>query len=105
MAENIEAAFMAPDPGYFILSTCVVALAWAGYNFKVLGHIFGPHSLISLLTARGLRRVRPQRDRWPFFVRSMNTSGWAEAFLMAEYTICLQFVVVFSALIVCLIGW
>ena len=108
MTENIEAAFMAPDPGYFILSTCVVALAWAGYNFKVIEATSLDHTLSDQSSDRmGLTSGKKATERQMALLREVYeyVRSGAGAFLKAEYTICLQFVVVFSALIVCLIGW
>ena len=101
-------AFLAPDPGIFILSTCVVALAWAGYNFKVIEATSLSDVLVDQSSDRtGLKSGKMATESQMKLLREVYeyVRSGAGAFLLAEYSICLQFVVVFSALILCLIGW
>lgn len=108
MAMSAEEPFSAPDPGFFILTTCMVALAWAGYNFKVIEATSLNDVLVDQSSDRtGLKSGKMATESQMKLLREVYeyVRSGAGAFLLAEYTICLQFVIVFSALIVCLIGW
>ena len=101
-------AFSAPDPGFFILTTCLIALAWAGYNFKVIEATNLNDLLVDQSSDRtGLKSGKMATESQMKLLREVYeyVRSGAGAFLLAEYSICLQFVVVFSALILCLIGW
>lgn len=100
--------FESPDPSLFIVATGVIALAWAGFNFNV----------ISGISLDDVKRMDQSNDRTALSTHVATEAQMAQvrevyeavktganAFLRAEYTICLQFVVLFGLLIFVLISW
>ena len=88
-------AFSAPDPGFFILTTCLIALAWAGYNFKVIEATNLNDLLVDQSSDRtGLKSGKMATESQMKLLREVYeyVRSGAGAFLLAEYSICLQFV-------------
>jgi len=96
-----------PDPTNFILTTSVIGLVWAAYNFYVI-------TLTTLeksgsrpeerQTLTGASKSTEKQLRLLNEVYTAITLG-AEAFLYAEYSICLYFVIAFSVVIFALVSW
>ena len=101
-------AWEAADPTFFILSCALFSLFWAGYNFKVIDRTSLMEVMCDQSSDRtGLKATKMATEKQMALLREVYeyVRSGANAFLMAEYAICLQFVVCFCALIVCLIGW
>lgn len=107
--EIIEAVeFIAPDPTLFILFCSFVAVVWAIYQYKIIAQT----TLDDVVMDRSAERTSLKSGAGGSAnqmevvreVYQLIQEG-AKAFIHAEYTICLQFVVAFSILILVLIGW
>jgi len=109
--QSIEkVAFGAPNPTSFIVGCSLVSIVWAGLQYRKIAET----NLEDLLTNTSVHeRSALKESSGPSTARQLEVLKevyeavrvGANSFLSAEYTICVQFVVGFSALIVCLIGW
>eukprot|EP00605_Chrysophyceae_sp_TOSAG23-4_P001331 GSChrysophyteH1.ASY1.ANO1.1448.1 assembled CDS len=92
--------FEVPNPTLFILGCSVLSIFWAAYQYKIIAETSLDDSMNdSTSHAERTSQMEVLREVY----EAVRTG--ANSFLRAEYSICLQFVLGFSVLIVCLIGW
>ena len=110
MLSESKVAFEAPDPTVFIVGCSVLSMVWAVLQYRKIAET----NLEELITNNSIHeRSALKESTGPSTARQLEVLKevyeavrvGANSFLRAEYTICVQFVVGFSALIVCLIGW
>ena len=104
----VDDIFLAADPTMMIMGCTLLALFWAGYNFKVIESTSLNEVIVDQSSDRtGLRTGKMATESQMAVLREVYqyVRAGANAFLKAEYAICAQFVVSFSILILCLIGW
>lgn len=108
-AAAATASFVSPSPTFFILFCSLIAMAWAGYQFKIITQTtLDDLSTIDMSSDRTYLKngaAISTHSRELLKETYNNITEGAKSFLTAEYTICLQFVVAFSAVILVLISW
>jgi hypothetical protein len=109
-SEHVQ--FIAPDPSSFIVGCSIISILWASYQYKIIAETTLDDCIIDSST-HAERTALKDPGSGPSSARQLEVLKevyeavrlGANSFLKAEYTICLQFVVGFSGLILCLIGW
>lgn len=107
-AKAVE-VFVSPSPTMFILFCAVVAMAWAGYQFKII-----TETTLDDVSTMDMSSDRTHLKNGPAISNESRVMlkevynairVGAQSFLTAEYTICAQFVIGFGALVLVLISW
>ncbi len=107
-AAAVVAQFESPDPTVFIIFCAVFAMCWAAYNYKIIAQTtLDDNNLDRSAERASLKNGHQSNARQMEVLREVYQciQDGARSFLRAEYTICFQFVVAFSVLILVLIGW
>jgi Na+/H+-translocating membrane pyrophosphatase len=100
--------FVSPDPTSFIVVCSLIAVVWAIYQYRIIAQTtLDDFSMDRSAERASLKHGAGSTANQMEVVREVYQliQEGARAFLHAEYTICLQFVVCFSILILVLIGW